>query len=519
MKTGFAPTIGTTNINRTGLALRSRGVRRRIAIKGLAIASITLLSAATVPAAVFSPCVAYDEEVVLSADTTINVPAGQTNHIEFLLGGSHKITKTGAGRLEIGIVTNNSVMFDVQAGTLAFTNPRTITLTNTVMHLDASLASSLVTTSAGGTNFVTRWNDADGGSRYATTRSGRPNPYVAEKRANGIDMVDFGSLWSDADCNEDGDDAARYTTVLQSGYGAAMDFSSAVSGTWEYFWVAQDWSNIRNLISGSQTAITGPTVLGHYMNQAARGLGCNGTFPTLLSQNVSSTGWSWNYLINATTGSSWSGILPEAQVNVVNHSSGSSAVQSLDSLAYARTVSFGPYQSDGKTGRTTCGGLRIGEVYLFNCKLSGQERALLNWALVRKWRGMSAGAVTVASGATLALAGHGTTASSVTIADGGRLELALDPGFSDSSFTSATALTLSGGGTLVVDASAIRPADFGDGKRAFSLIRSANVTGAADGWSVETTGANLDLAGKFAVDGVGLRVTLEKAKGLTVICR
>lgn len=512
MKTGFASTIGTTNINRTGLALRSRGVRRRIAVSGLAIAAFALMSATTAPGAVFSPCVANDEEVTLTANTTINVPAGQTKHIEFLLGGNYTITKTGAGRLEIGIVTNTSVKFDVQAGTLAFPNPRTITLTNTVLHLDASLASSLVTTSAGGTNFVTRWNDADGGSLYATTRSGRPNPFVARKHANGFDVVDFGSLYCDSPEVEE-----NFRGVLRGGYGAAMDFSSKVQNTWDYLWAAADYEGTKNLISGSITNIPGPTVLGNKRNQANRGRGCNGVVPMLFDEKVgANTGWHYNYTLNG-TGASWSTRPTEQSNGIMNclmHYGAKNTVQELHGLGFGKgtydNVSWGTY-----------GGLRIGEIFLFNRRLQEAERLLLNVALIRKWNMMAINSVTVASGATLSLAGHRTIVSTVTIADGGRLELVLDSDLSQSSFTRASTLKLNGGGALAIDARAVRPSDFGTEKRSFNLFTfpDGGASGSLAGWSVETSGGNIEFKGEFSKSRNLLSVSLEKKKGTVVLFR
>ena len=142
-----------------------------------------------------SPCVPAADVLTLTGDVEIAVPAGTTNHIEFLLGGNHTITKTGAGCLEIGIVTNTGVSIAVSEGTLAFSDPRTLTTTGTLFHVDASLTSSLVTVSENGTNFVTRWNDAEGGAYYATYDTARPRPILAANHAAGLDMIDFGQMY------------------------------------------------------------------------------------------------------------------------------------------------------------------------------------------------------------------------------------------------------------------------------------------------------------------------------------
>ena len=51
-----------------------------------------------------SPCVPAEDVLTLTGDVEIAVPAGTTNHIEFLLGGNHTITKTGAGCREPSVV-------------------------------------------------------------------------------------------------------------------------------------------------------------------------------------------------------------------------------------------------------------------------------------------------------------------------------------------------------------------------------------------------------------------------------
>ena len=188
------------------------------------------------------------------------MPAGTTNHIEFLLGGNHTITKTGAGCLEIGIVTNTGVSIAVSGGTLAFSDPRTLTTTGTLFHVDASLASSLVTVTENGTNFVTRWNDAEGGAYYATYDTARPRPMLAVNHAAGLDMIDFGQLYyssdkgaAHADGTRDSLDAATQA-ILKSGYGAAFNISAQISGVKDYVYVLQDREESKDLIAATTMA-------------------------------------------------------------------------------------------------------------------------------------------------------------------------------------------------------------------------------------------------------------------------
>ncbi len=78
MEKGFAPTIGTTNVTRTGLAQRSRlAVGLAAAIRGLALVTATLLSAsladAATPAATVDVVATLDSRLCATVDVTVNL--------------------------------------------------------------------------------------------------------------------------------------------------------------------------------------------------------------------------------------------------------------------------------------------------------------------------------------------------------------------------------------------------------------------------------------------------------------
>ena len=356
-----------------------------------------------------SPSVAEGEVMTLTEDVEISVPAGTTNHIEFLLGGSHTITKTGGGCLEIGIITNDAVSIDVQAGTLSFTDPKPLVLTNTVLHLDASRLSSLATVAANGTNYVTRWNDADGGSVYASTLDGRPDPFLVDNVYSGRKMIDFGTMYSAA-TNVD----AVYQTILRSGYGAAFTLPET-KDTRDYIWVAQDREETKNLISGSSADIPGPAAIGNsgYHGNGGRGNGCNGTVPRLL-KGLGNIGTSFKgkyYYQNGLDSGcniSWDDRPAEGEVNIIYHDASNQSA-----TTYTKINLIGAqHPLSGNDTTLTCGGLRVGEVMLFNRLLTEEERQLTIMALVRKWRGMPLASLSVADGATLQLNGRKITATS-----------------------------------------------------------------------------------------------------------
>ena len=361
-----------------------------------------------------SPCVPAADVLTLTGDVEIAVPAGTTNHIEFLLGGNHTITKTGAGCLEIGIVTNTGVSIAVSGGTLAFSDPRTLTTTGTLFHVDASLASSLVTVTENGTNFVTRWNDAEGGAYYATYDTARPRPMLAVNHAAGLDMIDFGQLYyssdkgaAHADATRDPLDAATQA-ILKSGYGAAFNISAQISGVKDYVYVMQDREESKDLVAVTTSyEIPGPSVLGPSANYGGRGGGCNGTSPFLIYRRMHGNATS-DYFLDG----SWSGINP-LQTRP--------AAEQIHVLYHTKDFEL-PFSTLGRC--ESYGGMRIGEVIMFNRLLAADERRLLIAALCSKWRGMSFASLTLAQGTSLHVNGHKLTVGAFT--DGGATEISGD---------------------------------------------------------------------------------------------
>ncbi len=145
----------------------------------------------------------WSTNLVMTAATTVDVPAGRTNRID-KLSGAYALTKTGGGVLEIRWAASSGGSIVISEGTVHFTNPRPNAIfARASFHVDASDASSMTIVTENGTNFVTRWNDTDGGTRYATpstdTMYGRvPGrlPFIGQGTQNGLPYVDFGSLHS-----------------------------------------------------------------------------------------------------------------------------------------------------------------------------------------------------------------------------------------------------------------------------------------------------------------------------------
>lgn len=91
-----------------------------------------------------------------------------------------------------------------------------------IIHLDATRADTMEIVSLNGTNFVTKWSDADGRVMSARDISGGSRlPFVnPDVTQNGLPFVDFGSLRTQYNTNSVGE---------ALGYGAAMAFDSVLT--------------------------------------------------------------------------------------------------------------------------------------------------------------------------------------------------------------------------------------------------------------------------------------------------
>ena len=353
-----------------------------------------------------SPKVAADEVLTLTENTEVNVPEGTTKHIELVLGGAYTITKKGAGRLELALVTNLAVRLAVDAGTLAFVPPKRFDLANAAFHLDAADTSSMTIQKRDGVEYVPEWRDADVDTRKATTESGRPDPFLCRCRVGALSVVDFGSMWLSKEKISSG--TTTYVTEDVGGYGAAYEIPRQ-QYVKEYLYAFEDREDMAN--SEYRKAIPGPSVLGPNRNNAGRG--------TLDSRPENRAAW-----ISQKIAGNWGGtyyenetLLPTPPMNtrpvndglftVMNHYNDKTLQNLLDFSNVGRCESYG--------------GLRLGELFLFKSVLGEGERVLLRTLLMRKWRGMTFPSISVAAGATLESSGTKVTVGALTMAEGANL--------------------------------------------------------------------------------------------------
>ena len=151
----------------------------------------------------------------------------------------------------------------------------------------------------------------------------------------------------------------------------------------------QDREEPRDLIaSTTQYEIPGPSVLGGSANQGGRGGGCNGVPALLIYMRMHGSATDFYYLDG-----SWTAINPRNARPIAD-----------EIHVFYHTKDFD--LSFNTIGRCeSYGGMRIGEVMMFNRVLADDERRLLIAALCSKWRGMSLASLTLAQGTSLRVNG------------------------------------------------------------------------------------------------------------------
>lgn len=334
------------------------------------------------------------ESLVVDADAEITVEAGVTNRYVFLAGSkSATLTKKGAGVLEFLGVQNKDAKIVVEEGEVAFRKPPRPdeVFANAYLHLDASDASTLVTETVNGTNFVVRWNDADGRSICATnspeTRTWRPDPenrrafLSYDKTDVGLPVVDLGEPMFLNVTNADG---------VAYGYGAALQFAPRKTLVCEeFFTVTEDNESVKT----APAAQAGPGFLGNSYGEmhARRGNTASGKNPPLFTWYSSNEGSKMCYFgTNALDG-----VTVASDLNFPD----GFHVLSCQPTATLYANSLGRnYRSDGAVC-DTFGGIRHAEVLILSNRLDGVSRTNVNAYLMAKWERQTLASLRVCSGA------------------------------------------------------------------------------------------------------------------------
>ena len=363
-----------------------------------------LILAAAFASSAFADPITWEgsTNLTMTANTTVEVPAGTTNVID-TLGGAYTLTKTGGGALEIRLA-NQSAKVVVSEGLVRFANPRPDDIfARAYFHVDASDLSSMTIETVNGTNFVTRWNDTDGRTaRYAThcttvwnCRKNPENrkPFLRMNFQNGLPVMDFGSLLTKYNTNEVGQ---------ALGYGAAMKFDKASPYIKDGFTVASDtedyytwkWGGSGMSYFSNETdyrftrsVMTGTTALGIMSDNSQN----NDYFAT--GKSV----WLDNGLLSGHP--KWTA--PSAGFHIIRirpSADGNTTFNSFGAEFFGSTSG----------GNRSYGGQRIAEYVLFTNRtetgastMTADEAAMINRYLRVKWFPRTIASVTVKEGASL----------------------------------------------------------------------------------------------------------------------
>ena len=356
------------------------------------------------------------------------------------------------------------------------------------MHVDASQTNTITYSVVNGTNMVTKWEHADGGSTWAQIRTTatRPPPLLVTNALNGLPVIDF----------------REYTPSLTSTDQCFLEFSEACA-------------DIREVIMVFGSEYGGNTLLGtkngaqrHFIRTRD-----NYTAP-MLSTSASL------YLRKGETRKNGEFVDPVSTglsggFDVVSFST---VVGGVYSDAFANDV------------YAACGGQQLGEVFIFDRTLTLGERLDTEAYLMKKWKGVTlpgyessvVGSVAIAANAVVevigdlsvsGLSGSGTVDGNVILEDGAVISVPADNGGIDG-LTVSGDLTLLGGGTLEVtgDTSSLSTGEY-------TILSSGTLLGAeliASDWSVSGMPAAYQATLNAVGDDIVMRLSL---KGTLIIVR
>ena len=413
-------------------------------------------------------------------------------------------------------------------------------------HVDASDSSTLVLEEMNGTNFVRRWDDALGNGMYATNyfgtsytyRSDPENrfPFISAETLNGRPVVDFGSLLVPAYTNETG---------YGLGYGGCLKWSSQLTANArEVFTVTRDTEDVKTLYSVpgignsfyGQAYICDPSGMHGFRYQLVP----NNYYPPICVDHSNNNAIKLGVILVDGISRGFKTWYPTEGFHVFNFQLAAATLQP-NWFACSKPKA-------GNNDRYSWGGTRIAEYLVFPNALSNDVRTAIYSALRTKWFGATNAVATlrnlaVAPGAALSIKWRDLVVSdklsmggtlsvddvkvaglALTAADA-QVEGSLTVG-ADATVTanllgdgtvgslSASNLTLSGGGTVVFDAGALRRLHAGELP---IMTTTGTFAGSLDGWTVDDSSlpaASVKL--QLKEDGV---YALVVPKGTAVIVR
>ena len=362
-----------------------------------------------------SPSVAFDGDAVVSSSGAAHVPS--------VSSGTGTVVKRGAGELEL-VATPDIETLKVEEGTL---NVSPLLTRRAMAHLDANRTDTMTIAESDGRKFVSKWCDTTVDTNYFSSTSWRHyytsagetstlvrKPYLAENEVGDLTMMDFGTF---------------YNVNHTDGWGACLEKTHCGSCYHDVFVVFKDYPEVKDYpYADGVTAFGGPCYFGYEYNWN-RGVGGNGKGFPLHTTGCPGGMWaplSANYVnldgefVNGTTFVPGDGVhvLANRVAQTVDGNPGTS-LQSVGGNWMYKTK-----DADGNAVYNDFGGIKIGEVFLFEDYLADDERMRITRALNGKWRGAEnpcgIPAVEVSAGATCKLAYADVEANAVAL--GGTVE-------------------------------------------------------------------------------------------------
>lgn len=412
-----------------------------------------------------------------SAETLgVAVSAGRTAAAKPVASGS--VVKSGDGTLYMEGLDDASL--DVRQGgvVLQATRLRRYVPNDTWIHVDADSAESVVTDSSG---FLTQWNDiGTSGASYRNCLT--PSARVVQNAIGGRTAIDLGPCNSDDESaglllyNADGEPSLNYNAHPNTMDAPSIRTFIAVygsqSGGGALFGGAGNCYPSKGLPHRHSNDDASPIIdEPKYVNNSSHGL------PALKTA-----------LKNGTASFRRNGVAIDPFTEPFTKG------DELVTFTYRegrKTTHLGAYGQNADCH----GGLKYGEVILFERVLSASEIAATEAYLTKKWFGVdtpgygsAADAVSVAAGTTLtilgtdfsvtSLGGCGTVDGDVTIAANGGITAVVNTDGSVSGPTVTGDVTLNGGTvTIAGDAESIVPGNH-------TILNAASISGSANRWTV-----------------------------------
>ena len=400
------------------------------------LAFIPACAAAVAALAVFPAGAAVSEIVELSLATDTNavvdVAAGDRTIVSKISGNRGTVTKTGEGTLEVRLMRNTKVRFDVQGGKVYFARERPRICEDAFFHVDASQADTLELEEVNGTNFVVRWHDVRGNGNYATnspwTTTWRPAPanrraFISSVTQNGLPVVDFGSMLFSGLTNEVGEIQGYGATMTwKTACPAAREVYEVISDTPDVATVAVTYPRFNDKVYGVSFISSTSGNAGNYREKLKQ----NG-YPNVFYDSSNNYGWmdGWVYVDGVRHDKNSKGKSGKFSVGAGFHLLGFTARTndnySVSVNAFARKAS------------DSCGGQRIGEYLVYTNHLSDAERTVLQNYLKEKWKGTKTAYII----------------SSLFVADGASVEFAPDVSIKVANVSDGSDVAVGNGSLLV----------------------------------------------------------------------